>query len=165
MKANFSPCGRYRYTLERQCQGEGKTVVIMVNPSTADATEDDATIRKIIGFGNRNQWGRVVVVNMFAFKATDIKDLAKAEDPIGPMNDLFIRLACLSADRIIVAWGPTSKLPARLRDRWWHVWRRLPACPPVLCIGEPTNSGHPRHPLMPPYSLPLQDWQPPASLL
>ena len=51
--AIISACGTYRYRLEREGRGDGATAVIMVNPSTADATLDDPTIRKLRGFGDR----------------------------------------------------------------------------------------------------------------
>lgn len=51
MSAIISPCGKYRYRLEREGPGEGATAIIMVNPSTADAENDDRTISKLRGFG------------------------------------------------------------------------------------------------------------------
>lgn len=160
--AVISDCGHYRYRLERDGPGEGRTVVIMVNPSTADADQDDATIRKLKGFGARNGWGRIIVGNLFAYRATDVRELATADDPVGAMNDTYLRMMTLSADRIIVAWGPVSKVPRRLRERWRHVWTRLPACPPVFSIGEPAKCGHPKHPLMLAYDTPIIPWTPPA---
>lgn len=71
MTAIISACGRYRYRLERPGTGPGATAIIMVNPSTADAELDDATIRKLRGFGARNGWGRLIVGNLFAYRAPD----------------------------------------------------------------------------------------------
>ena len=65
--AIISPCGTYRYRLDRpDVFGDLNTAVIMVNPSTADATNDDATIRKLIGFRDRKAWGNLIVGNLFA---------------------------------------------------------------------------------------------------
>jgi hypothetical protein len=159
--AVISECGRYRYRLERDGPGEGRTVVIMVNPSTADAEQDDATIRKLKGFGARNQWGRIIVGNLFAYRATDVRELATADDPVGPENDAELRRICYNAKQVIVAWGPVSKVPKRLRERWRQVWELIQCYPPVLSIGEPAKCGHPKHPLMLAYDTPLIEWTAP----
>ncbi len=161
--AILSPCGAYRYRLERQSRGSGTTVVVMVNPSTADAEQDDATIRKLKGFGERHAWGRIVVGNLFAFRATDVRALASASDPVGPKNDHHLRMMMLNADRIILAWGPVTKVPARLRNRWREVWRRMPAAIQPESIGTPAKCGHPRHPLMLAYAEPIVPWSPPIA--
>lgn len=165
--AVISPCGQYRYRLERSwdvpaASSYGQTTVIMVNPSTADATANDATIRKLIGFGG-GRWANIVVGNLFAYRATDVRELAKVADPIGPENDDHLRRMIGEAFRLIFAWGPTSKLPPRLRDRWRTIddmARKLGKEP--LSIGPPAKDGQPCHPLMLPYSSPLTRWAPPA---
>lgn len=161
--AVISDCGRYRYSLERDGAGEGRTVVIMVNPSTADAEQDDATIRKLKGFGARNQWGRLIVGNLFAYRATDVRELRKPIDPIGPENDWRLREMMQDADRLVFAWGPLdSKEPPRFRGRWRTVaeMARVLGLQP-LCIGEPAKSGQPCHPLMLSYDLPIVPWSEP----
>jgi hypothetical protein len=165
LSAIISDCGRYRYRLERNTGGPGGfvTAVIMVNPSTADAELDDATIRKLKGFARANRWGRIIVGNLFALRATDVRVLAKVDDPIGPDNDDHLRNIIVEADRVIVAWGPRSKLPPRLRNRYLAVLsmlRRFETKPE--CIGPPAKDGHPRHPLMLPYSSPILPWTPPV---
>lgn len=161
MSAIISPCGTYRYRLERQCEGDGQTTVIMVNPSTADAAQDDATIRKLRGFGARRHWGRIVVGNLFAYRATDVRELATAPDPIGPDNDAHLLDMIREADRLVVAWGPMSKLPKRLRTRFRRICEMasLVSRRP-MSIGLPAKDGHPRHPLMLPYSCELEPWRP-----
>jgi hypothetical protein len=165
LSAIISDCGRYRYRLERNTGGPGGfvTAVIMVNPSTADAELDDATIRKLKGFARANRWGRIIVGTLFALRATDVRVLAKVDDPIGPDNDDHLRNIIVEADRVIVAWGPRSKLPPRLRNRYLAVLsmlRRFETKPE--CIGPPAKDGHPRHPLMLPYSSPILPWTPPV---
>lgn len=163
--AIISPCGLYRYRLERDGPGVGQTAVIMVNPSTADAEQDDATIRKLRGFGRRYQWGRILVGNLFAYRATDVRELGwiADADPIGPDNDRLLAMAALEADRVIFAWGPVSKVPRRLRDRWRVVDRLFRDKGHVpMSIGVPALCGHPKHPLMLPYSLTLQPWSAPS---
>jgi hypothetical protein len=160
--AVISPCGSYRYRLERDGPGEGRTVVIMVNPSTADAEQDDATIRKLKGFGARNGWGRIIVGNLFAYRATDVRALAMADDPVGPENDAHLRRMFYGARQTIVAWGPVTKQPKHLRDRWRKVWEVAECYPPVLSIGESAKCGHPKHPLMLAYDTPIVPWNPPT---
>jgi hypothetical protein len=91
LSAVISDCGIYRYRLER---GAGRTLsVIMVNPSTADAENDDPTIRKVLGFAERLLCERIVVGNKFAFRATDVNELRTAKDPIRSRKNGSNRLA------------------------------------------------------------------------
>lgn len=92
--------------------------------------------------------------------AKDVRALATAADPIGPDNGYRLCEIFLDADRVIFAWGPSSKLPARLRDQWREVDRiaRAMHCEP-LSIGVTANDGHPKHPLMLPYDAPLIPWR------
>lgn len=159
--AVISDCGRYRYRLEREGPGEGRTVVIMVNPSTADAEQDDATIRKLSGFGARNGWGRIIVGNLFAYRATDVRELATANDPIGPENDRHLRAMMMRTERLIFAWGQNAKVPKMLRDRWRTVHQRVPHWLEPHCLGV-GKDGHPYHPLMLAYDIPILPWSPPA---
>lgn len=158
--AVISDCGRYRYRLERQSAGDGATAIIMVNPSTADATQDDATIRKLIGFGNRNQWGRLIVGNLFAYRATDVRELGKVADPVGLENDDWLCRAVSSVDRVICAWGPITKQPKHHRARWRR-FVEIVGSVPAFSIGPPAQCGHPKHPLMLAYDSPIQPWSAP----
>lgn len=162
--AIISPCGTYRYRLDRpDVFGDFTTAIIMVNPSTADAFADDATIRKLIGFRNRYGWGNLIVGNLFAYRATDVRELAGAADPIGPDNGYRLAEIFLDAQQVVFAWGPTSKLPKRLRDHWRDVdslARKMHLRP--MSIGEPAKDGHPCHPLMLPYERQLQIWEAPS---
>lgn len=161
MSAIISDCGQYRYRLERDGPGTGQTTVIMVNPSTADAEQDDATIRKLKGFGARHGWGRIVVGNLFAYRSTDVKALATCADPVGPLNDEHLLDMLASANQVVFAWGPASKLPKRLRARWRTVWNMADEIAGrAFSIGKPAKDGHPCHPLMLPYGLELQPWRP-----
>ena len=160
MSAIISPCGQYRYRLERQSAGPGATAVIMVNPSAADAEQDDATIRKLRGFGERHHWGTIIVGNLFAYRATDIRDLRTARDPIGPDNDDHLIQILADADQVIVAWGPLAKQPRGHANRFINVLSLIEgACLDPHSIGAPAQDGHPRHPLMLAYSSPIQPWE------
>lgn len=161
--AIISDCGLYRYRLERHgLSGAGSVAWIMVNPSTADATEDDPTIRKVIGFSERMGAGWAIVGNKFAYRATDVRDLRGARDPGGPENDAHLAAIMRDAATVIVAWGPLAKLPPPLRRRWFKVARIADEIGrPLMCFGT-AQDGHPRHPLMLAYDTPLVEWKRPA---
>ena len=104
--ANFSRCGRYRYTLWRRWDVDRPAVMIIgLNPSTADARQDDPTIRRCIGFARAWGYGGLVVTNLFAFRATYPVDLKAAADPVGPCNDAWIRRMARQVGIIVAAWG------------------------------------------------------------
>lgn len=107
--AVVSPCGRYRYRLSRQwCDGGPALGFLMLNPSTADASVDDPTIRRCMGFARRDGYGGIVVANLFAWRATDPRELRDVADPVGPDCDDFIR--AMPHDTVI-AWGATRPRP------------------------------------------------------
>lgn len=162
MSAILSSCGGYRLRLERDLEQPGPTVAIFgVNPSTADATINDQTIRKDMGFGRKLGWGRIIKGNKFAYRATDVRELAKAFDPIGADNDKHIEQIMRDADKHVMAWGPLTKLPKRLRRRWLEVLMIADrvGCP-LYCFGT-ANDGQPRHTLMLAYETPLTVWSRP----
>ncbi len=144
--ATFSKDLRHRFTLGRQWgdpSAYNLVCWIMLNPSTADATEDDPTIRRCRGFSQR--WGHsgLIVVNLFALRATDPAVLETAPDRVGTGNMGAIIGSALEAKRVVCAWGIHGALGGqgeivtkRLLDR------RIP----LSCLGT-TKAGHPRHPL------------------
>jgi len=159
--AVISEDGLYRYRLERAIgKGERTACFIMLNPSTADAEKDDPTIRKCIGFAKRWQCGRLLVVNLFAWRATDPKALLEARDPVGRENDEHIErcvdAAVVSAGRVVCAWG----VHGTLLDRNWQVLSQLKhrfssQVVNLRCL-RLTKDGHPEHPLLVPYSIELR---------
>jgi len=160
--AVISNCERYRYRLDRRRNSLFSTAIIMVNPSTADADHDDSTIRKLLGFAERKGWGSIIVGNLFAYRATDVRKLATADDPIGPENDFYLRTIIGEADQVVVAWGPLTKQPKALRDRWRSITDIAePLGKVLLSIGSPALDGHPKHPLMLAYSEPIVPWRHP----
>jgi hypothetical protein len=161
MSAVISDCGRYRYRLERHgLSGFGAVAWIMVNPSTADAETDDATIRKVVGFSERLGFDRAIVGNLFAYRATDIGQLKRVQNTaIGPDNDYHLGHVLAQVETVIVAWGALSKLPPGLRHRWRGFVRLASDYRFVTlkCLGT-AQDGHPRHPLMLSYNTPLRPW-------
>ena len=159
MSAIISDCGKYRYRLER---GAGRALsIIMVNPSTADAENDDPTIRKVLGFAERLHCDRIIVGNKFAYRATDVTELRRAADPIGPENDRHVEQILRDGDLHIAAWGTLSKLPESLQARWKDIVRIADRVGCRLhCIGFNTDK-HPRHPLMTSYKAIMVPWDVP----
>lgn len=144
--AEFSADKRYRYTLSREFQGgSGAVAWIMLNPSTATATEDDPTIRRCIGFSRAWGYRQLYILNLFAFRATDPKELLKTESPIGPYNDEWIRNILSQADMIVCAWGAKAAEvdKGRAAD---VVLVAVTTKKPVRCLGT-TKDGYPKHPL------------------
>jgi len=166
MSAYFSDggeeAGLFRWWLERNTNEEGITAALVgVNPSTAGATNNDHTIRKDLGFAARNGWRRIIKVNKFAYRATDVTELRLALDPIGPENDRWIAKAFDEADVIVPCWGPLAKLPKGLRRRWLEVLRLAERSgKPIMCLGT-SSDGQPRHTLMLAYETPLVPWSKP----
>lgn len=142
--AVLSQDGFYRYSLGRRW-GEGKPVTwIMLNPSTADAEEDDPTIRKCIGFTKRLGQNALEVVNLFAIRATHPNDMKRHSAPIGPDNDGYIIDACTRSSLVICAWGKHG----RFRNRDQNVIRVLHSlCIDRYCLSL-NGDGTPAHPLM-----------------
>lgn len=140
--AVIDPSGQFRYLLIRTWASGPLCCFIMFNPSTADATKNDPTIRRCIGFAKKWGFGSLEVVNLFAYRATDPMDIFKATDPVGPENDKYIRDAIARAGLIVGAWGAQDSQTVK---RVWQVQDILKGTP-IYCLGQ-TKCGNPRHPL------------------
>lgn len=136
---------KYRYALSRIWDvTKGKVMFIMLNPSKADETEDDPTIRRCIGFAKSWGYGGIVVCNLFAYRSTDPKGLLKADNPFGDKNIFITRKLVDEVSIVVCAWGnshiikkfkgfsPSSHLEF-CRDKMYH-------------LGF-TKQGWPTHPL------------------
>lgn len=165
MSAIFSECGLFRYRLEREGLPNGIVIAYFgVNGSTAGPIKPDHTVTKWRGFTLLNKGSRMIVGNLFAFCATDVRELATAVDPIGPDNDMHLAQIIAAADILVPSWGPRAKVPKRLRYRHDEVEAMLVASgKPMKCFGL-SKSGDPLHPLMLAYDTPLIDWQPASAL-
>jgi hypothetical protein len=162
VSATISDCGHYRYDLTRVINPNpvGVVMFIGVNPSTADATLDDQTVRKWAGFTQRWGYGVFRVGNLFAYRATDVRELSRVPDPVGPDNDRHLHGMLAQASLVVPCWGNASKIPLLHRSRIKKVCamlRDLDVFTPVQCLGK-TKSGDPKHPLMLGYNTPLTEW-------
>ena len=138
--AYISPDGLYRYSLERDLDAdESVCTFVMLNPSTADGTYDDPTVRRCIRFARDWGYGRLRVVNLYAYRATKPRDLWLVNDPVGPDNNRVLAAAFEESDCLIAAWGAKAK-----RQRVAEVMA-LPYAP-RKALGL-TKAGAPRHPL------------------
>ena len=158
--AVLSPCSRYRYLLLREWGGGPLPLVLGINPSTADADAEDATTRKLIGFGERLGWGGYVLGNPFAWRSTDQRGLLSAPDPVGPDNMAWLQGAAETVPFIVAAWGSakTAAVQRLLQAQLEAVFPLLAHCD-LRCWGL-TLGGYPRHPLMLSYTTPLVRWCP-----
>lgn len=147
MSAWISPCGLYRYELTRPLDtGAGRVLWVMLNPSTADADLDDSTICKCIGFTERWGFAKLVVVNLFAFRATDPAELRQIADPIGPDNLVALQAQLFRYDRVVLAWGANAKRLRRDPKIDAHVRYVEGLYPDAACLGF-NRDGSPKHPL------------------
>lgn len=152
--AIISHCETYRYRLWRYWSDRPPLVFIMLNPSTADAQQDDPTIRKCIGFAKRYAYGGIEIVNLFAYRATKPAQLRAMGYPVGPENDAHIRTVltahAIPIDNVICAWGAHAnghRGAQRAREVLSMV-RNSGVRPRAI---EFTKDGTPAHPLMLPY--------------
>jgi len=145
--AVISPCGRYRYRLTRTLPGSTPGLAfVMLNPSTADAEVDDPTIRRCINFAAGT--GGIVVVNLFALRATDPRELREhGSEAVGPENRFYLARVLTDSlaggAQVVCAWGAHAQalsvgylFELHARERGACLW----------CLGR-TKSGAPRHPL------------------
>ena len=150
--ATFDASGRYRYTLWRSWDETLLRVAfVMLNPSKADASVNDPTIRRCIGFARDWGYGSLEVVNLFSYRATRPQQLKQASDPVGDETDEFILAASDRAELLVLAWGNWGTLLNRDRDVL-----ELLGDLPSYCLGR-NRSGQPRHPLyLPRQTSPVQ---------
>lgn len=143
--AEFSADRVHRYRLWRRWADGPMLMVIGLNPSTADETTDDPTVRRCIGYAERWGFAGLLMTNLFAYRSTDPRGLLAATDPVGPGN--WHTIANLAGDTlstdgaVLAAWGAHGRLLAaskRMDDRLVGF--------PVACLGR-TRRGEPKHPL------------------
>lgn len=155
--AVFSDCERYRYRLWRAWDpSKPRLVWCMLNPSTADETVLDPTLRRVDDYTKRWGYGAFDVVNIFAWRATDPRQLALVGDPVGPDNETQILWAATPAHRVVVGWG-TPKTPL-VREQARRVAQLLTAYRRTVCL-RTNKDGSPVHPLYQPAALEMQHWE------
>lgn len=156
-EAVYSPCERYRYSLTRVWDPEGRRLLfVMLNPSKATELANDPTIERCERRARRLGYGGFRVCNLFALRETDPARLRRAGRPVGPANPTRLADACDWADDILCAWGVHGT--HRGQDK--PVTAILAASgKPLLALGA-TKEGHPRHPLYVAYDIRPEPWVP-----
>lgn len=144
--------GNYRYWLTRNWGNSSNRVTFVgLNPSTADAMQDDPTIRKCIGFAKRFRFGSLLMLNLFAFRATDPKQLALTTDPVGDREHFWNGFAQVKRGEIVIcSWGAKEvqgylSWPAKVM----HVLAERGAMTRAIQLNR---NGSPKHPLYAAYS-------------
>lgn len=137
--AQFSECGKYRYTLSRVWDINGRVAMcIGLNPSTANAEDDDTTITNLCKLLQENGYGALIMTNLFGLISPNPDDLRACPDPIKD-NDKWLDAASQKADDIFFCWGSFKQAEYRVKK----VIERFPG---ALCFGK-TPAGKPLHPL------------------
>ncbi|MGW1043658.1 DUF1643 domain-containing protein [Streptomyces sp. NPDC002547] len=160
--AVFGPRYTHRYALTRTWEPGGThAVFVLLNPSEATAHQDDATLRRLVGFARREGHGGLVLANAFAVRSKspyilDTHSPAALAATVGEHNDALLRLLAQEAGDVVVGWGT-----------WGRVFSRAAAVEQLLtgsgarlwALGL-TKDGHPRHPLYLAKSAPLTRYTP-----
>lgn len=158
-KAVISSCGQFRYLLTRPSEiahpERGTVLFIMLNPSTADATQDDPTIRRCRGFARAWGCAGIAVANLYAYRATQPRELLTCPDPVGPDNDAWLRRLASEYREAVCAWGANA--PADRVQQVVRIFRNEGSW--LWCLGV-TKSGAPRHPLYVKGDQPLIQFRP-----
>lgn len=138
----------YRYWLWRRWDKKLPDLgVVMLNPSTADASDDDLTIKKLLTQAQRWGYGGIHVVNLFGLRATDPRAIGNLTYPraVGPENDAWIGKIVGGRD-VLLAWS-NPDFCRHFLQREEEVKAILRECGPkrLLCISL-TGTGRPSHP-------------------
>ena len=129
-------------------------LVIMLNPSTADHKADDRTIMTLTARAKADGYGGIIVINLFAFRATSPADMKKAKDPIGPQNDKIVDvLLDMNEQPPLCAWGSHGTY----MDRGEELRCRLEKKNPTPLVLKMSKEGQPEHPL---YKSMSEKWYP-----
>ena len=153
--AVISDCGKYRYLLRRTWDhAKPRALLVMLNPSTADARQDDATIRSCVRLLSGLAAAALRVMNVYGWRATKPKDLLAAPDPCGPGNEQCIEAAIQRCDIAIAAWGAWPPADAASVYILNAVRTVRPA---MFCFGK-TKHGAPKHPLYIKSGTPLESF-------
>ena len=131
---------KYRYILSR-IWDEAKPTVLFIglNPSTADETTDDPTIRRCINFAKSWGYGGILMANLFAFRSTNPQELYTEQDPIGIANDFYLKEYSDKSKLTIACWGNHGNFINRSEE----VCKLVNS---LYCL-DINKSGEPKHPL------------------
>lgn len=153
--AVLSDCGLYRYGLARTWGASPMRMVmfVMLNPSTADADNDDPTIRRCVNFAKAWGYDGIYVCNLYAYRTPYPAALGAAykvgTDVVGPDNDVWLQHTALVSELVVCAWGQLGPK----RDRAFNVCKMLARRSKLHALAFTKVDDQPRHPLMLPKNL------------
>lgn len=156
--AELSDCGRYRFLLWRVWAPALPPLgVVMLNPSTADASVNDPTITRVIKRAAKAHYGGIIVGNLYAWRATEPRRMFEdAANPVGNGNDAHLAMIGKLCPTVLCAWGTKGE-----RSRATLVMEMLrnmtPPKPTLVHLGL-TKDGHPKHPLYIPSDRRMEHW-------
>lgn len=158
--AELSLCETWRYVLGRRWgpDQDNHLIFVMVNPSKADATIDDPTVRKCMGFARVYGYAGIRVLNLFSYRETYVEEVAKQPEARlnGPGTEKWWHATVTPSSHVIVAWGSHAPLKKQIQKRVIDIQHWLPK--QTYCLG--TNAdGSPSHPLMLSYGTELRRWK------
>ena len=110
-----TPALHYPTQLVSRTRTKLRIAWIGLNPSTADEVTLDQTLSTVCRYSSKWGFSEVVMLNLFAFRATDPRDLKRATDPVGPDNDEHLLAEIGNVDRVIACWGDQGKFLGRDR--------------------------------------------------
>ncbi len=158
-QAGFSKCGNYRLWLKKVISKRNRSLLYFgLNPSKANAYQDDPTIRRLVGFSLRWGYGELFVINLFSRVSSKTPLISKCTNPVGEGNDQQIVSSIMkwSEDSrwdLWLGWGRAGNTFGRNIEAIsiieLHFKNRLnlfPYAKGPLCLGL-TKNGNPRHPL------------------
>lgn len=141
--ALLTPDGVFRYLLARIWGPEPRVLFIGLNPSMADAEQDDPTVNWWREFAKKHGYGGLVAANLFAFRTSNPKEFKDSGFLVGDENDYFIVEAAKRCGLIIACWGNSGGRQAA--ERGHHIELLLE--PQDIWFFEANTDGSPRHPL------------------
>ncbi|MGJ8545706.1 MAG: DUF1643 domain-containing protein [Sulfitobacter sp.] len=154
-EAVYSPCEAYRYSLTRVWETAlPRVMFVMLNPSKATEQANDPTVERCERRARQLGFGGFRVTNIFAYRATDPRDMRAQADPIGPGNETAVLQGAQWADHIIAAWGTHG---AHLSQGAAMATLLRQTQTPLFHLGL-SKAGHPKHPLYLPYTQEPQAW-------
>jgi hypothetical protein len=158
LSAQFSDDMKYRYLLTRYWSPQIDPLVwIMLNPSIADASRDDPTVKRCVEFSINSGFGGCVILNLFALRSTYPGNLLRDADPVGPENDGYLKYWTGKKLKVVCAWGCLHK---KLLYRPIEVLKMLEGSD-LRCLRLTKFHREPHHPLYLPSRLrPVKmDWE------
>lgn len=150
--AIFSSCLRYRHLLWRK--GYNPLVFVMLNPSIANAHENDHTLRSCLRIAKHNRFDGVVVANLHDLISTDAKVIKTHTNTTSILANHYIEEAAHIGSFVVCAWGNGGVI----RRRGEYVRHMLRGMGVQMKCFNITKLDQPEHPLYQRTDVPLIDF-------